>query len=166
MLQPCLLCFLVRELTQGFPLSLTHPTDTQSRLLQHHHIRERSTRLAQVAQLLEADGNSELLAERDMHEVPFGLVLCRGGVVVGCARPAGTFCGASVDMNEAKGDGNRTVFRVLLDDLHNTDNPGLLAIRVVEKGLVSRVHIPHVIPCCTVSVKHDPGSRLAYRRNS
>lgn len=74
MLQPLLLGLLIRNLTQRLKLLGTHPTHTQPRLSQHLHILQGTPRLAQLAELLEADLHGKLLAEGDVDEVPFGLL--------------------------------------------------------------------------------------------
>ena len=42
----------------------------------------------------------------------------------------------------------RTICGVLLYNLHNTDNTGGLAVGVVEKGLVSLLHVAHKVSSC------------------
>lgn len=66
MLHPRFLGFLIRHLTQRLPLLTTDTAHTQSRLLQHLHVLQRTTRLTQLPQLLKRNGHGELLAELDV----------------------------------------------------------------------------------------------------
>lgn len=75
MLQPGLLSLLIRNLIKRLPFLRADPTHTQPPLLQHHHILQRATRLAQLAQLLETDGHGELFPELDVDQAPADVVL-------------------------------------------------------------------------------------------
>lgn len=39
----------------------------------------------------------------------------------------------------------RTILGKLLDNLHDADDAGLLAVGVVKEGLVADIHVAHVV---------------------
>lgn len=75
MLQSSLFGLFIRNLVERFPLLCTDPAHAQPPLLQHHHILQRTAGLAQLAQLLEADGHGELFPELDVDQAPADVVL-------------------------------------------------------------------------------------------
>lgn len=75
MLQSSLLRLLIRNLTERLPLLRTDPAHAQPALLEHLHVLQRTPRLTQLAQLLEANRHGKLLSKLDVDQAPADIVL-------------------------------------------------------------------------------------------
>lgn len=96
----------------------------------------------------------EFATELDVNNIPFRVVPLRLWVVVWVGRVECRLCmirqiirSASYQAQRHDSGRRRTIWCVLLDDLHHAYDPRYFAIGVVEKGVIALLHRPNVVPC-------------------
>jgi len=133
------------------PLSWGHLRNTQPCLFEGLQVLEWLARLAISLEVIQGNLLSELVAIFDVHDHPLWVIATRFGVVVGMLRVKCRLCRKLVSyIMRSREERCLTVSRMLLYNFHNPNYSRDLAVRVIEECIVSFLHIPHDIACCSI----------------